>query len=106
MGDTLRSSIDTWAGLKKKGVWLQIGIDHAALIPIATAEFGFEFHHAERSHVMLTKWLPKDIPNTLPMNASHTVGVGCIVTDADNRVLLLKEKSGPAAKLGIWKLPT
>lgn len=25
--------------------WLQLGIELAYLIPIATAEFGFEFHH-------------------------------------------------------------
>ncbi|CAK0866106.1 unnamed protein product [Prorocentrum cordatum] len=90
----------------KKGVWLQIGIGSADLIPIATSEFGFEFHHAERGHVMLAKWLPKDLPNTLPGNASHTVGVGAVVTDSSGRVLLVKEKSGPAARMNIWKLPT
>jgi len=104
--ETLSNSIVTWTNDNKRGVWLQIGIEQAALIPIATAEFGFEFHHAERGHVMLTKWLPKDVPNTLPMNASHTIGVGCVVTDADGRLLLVQEKSGPAARLGIWKLPT
>lgn len=72
----------------------------------ATSEFGFAFHSAEEGHLMLTKWLPTDTPNTLPSNASHTVGVGAIVTDPDGRVLLLREKSGPAARLGIWKLPT
>lgn len=104
--ELLRSSLVTWRGLEKKGVWLQIGIEHSYLIPIATTEFGFEFHHAEKRHVMLTNWLPTHIPNTLPMNASHTVGVGAIVTDAEQRVLLVREKNGPAARLGIWKLPT
>jgi len=102
----MKSSLAEWTRLEKRGVWLQLRIDLAALIPIATAEFGFEFHSAERSHVMLTKWLPTNAPNTLPANASHTVGVGAIVTDKDGRVLLVREKSGPAARLGIWKLPT
>eukprot|EP00927_Polykrikos_kofoidii_P050480 TRINITY_DN44397_c0_g1_i1.p1 TRINITY_DN44397_c0_g1~~TRINITY_DN44397_c0_g1_i1.p1 ORF type:complete len:335 (+),score=46.40 TRINITY_DN44397_c0_g1_i1:174-1178(+) len=102
----LGTSLDLWGTLEKRGVWLQLGIEQAPLIPIATAEYGFEFHHAERRHAMLTKWLPSDLPNTLPMNASHTVGVGCIVTDPDGRVLLVKEKSGPAARMDIWKLPT
>jgi len=102
----MKSSLAEWAQLEKRGVWLQLRIELAALIPIATAEFGFEFHNAERNHVMLTKWLPTDAPNTLPANASHTVGVGAVVTDKDGRVLLVQEKSGPAARLGIWKLPT
>lgn len=104
--DRLRSSLVEWQALKKQGVWLQVGIERAELIPIATSEFGFEFHHAEKRHVMLAKWLPRDMPNTLPMNASHTVGIGAVVTDPQGRVLLVREKSGPAARLGIWKLPT
>lgn len=102
----MKSSLAEWKQLEKRGIWLQLRIELAALIPIATAEFGFEFHNAEKSHIMLTKWLPTNTPNTLPANASHTVGVGAVVTDKDGRVLLVREKSGPAAKLGIWKVPT
>eukprot|EP00930_Biecheleria_cincta_P073726 TRINITY_DN61015_c0_g1_i1.p1 TRINITY_DN61015_c0_g1~~TRINITY_DN61015_c0_g1_i1.p1 ORF type:complete len:344 (-),score=62.40 TRINITY_DN61015_c0_g1_i1:249-1280(-) len=102
----LSSSLKEWAKQQKRGVWLRIDIELSKLIPIATSEFGFEFHHAERGHLMLTKWLPADVPNTLPSNASHTVGVGAIVTDDLGRLLLVQERTGPAAKLGIWKLPT
>eukprot|EP00928_Gymnodinium_smaydae_P084287 TRINITY_DN6754_c2_g1_i1.p1 TRINITY_DN6754_c2_g1~~TRINITY_DN6754_c2_g1_i1.p1 ORF type:complete len:331 (+),score=52.18 TRINITY_DN6754_c2_g1_i1:147-1139(+) len=104
--DILTSSLSEWQRQNKRGIWLQVSIDDSALIPIATKDFGFEFHHAEREYLMLTKWLPVDAPNTLPPNASHTVGVGAIVTDASGRILLVRESSGPAAKLGIWKLPT
>lgn len=102
----LASSVAEWSSLKKRGVWLQLPIESSALIPIATSEFGFEFHSAEKGHLMLTKWLPTDAPNTLPANASHTVGIGAVVTDPTGRVLLVREKSGPAARLNIWKLPT
>lgn len=102
----LASSLSEWTKASKRGVWLQLAIEQAALIPIATAEFGFVFHHAERDHIMLTKWLPTNEPDSLPPNASHTVGVGAVVTDQDGRVLLVREKSGPAARDGIWKIPT
>jgi ADP-ribose pyrophosphatase YjhB (NUDIX family) len=102
----MKSSMMEWTHLKKRGVWLHLNIESSDLIPIATSEFGFQFHHAEKDHVMLTKWLPEDETNTLPSNASHTVGVGVLVTDSKHRVLLVREKTGPAAKLGIWKIPT
>eukprot|EP00929_Paragymnodinium_shiwhaense_P045995 TRINITY_DN23446_c0_g1_i3.p1 TRINITY_DN23446_c0_g1~~TRINITY_DN23446_c0_g1_i3.p1 ORF type:complete len:277 (-),score=44.21 TRINITY_DN23446_c0_g1_i3:147-977(-) len=102
----LGSSLREWSSLGKHGVWLKLPVENAALIPIATSEFGFEFHHAEKAYLMLTKWLPTDKPDTLPLNASHTCGVGAVVTDKTNRVLLVREKSGPAARLGIWKVPT
>lgn len=84
-----------------------------------------------------------DSPNTLPANASHTVGVGALVTNSEatwtailqifeismqcdvlqlvakmtslsnkpcktgqGKILLVREKSGPAAKFGFWKIPT
>ena len=80
-----------------------------------------------------------DSPNTLPANASHTVGVGALVTNSEatwtaillqchclqhlelvakmtslsnkpckwqGQILLVREKSGPAAKHGFWKIPT
>lgn len=103
----LAASLAKWRADGRQGVWLEVRAEDAALIPIATLEYGFKFHSAEETHVTLKAWLPTDRPSTLPGNATHTVGVGAIVVDQEtNRVLLVQEKSGPAAKLGIWKLPT
>ncbi|CAE7399240.1 NUDT8, partial [Symbiodinium necroappetens] len=102
----LASSLEEWQKEKKRGVWLHLSIDASSLIPIATKEFGFEFHHAEPDHVMMTKWLPTDAPNTLPANASHTIGVGAVVTNSEGQVLLVRERSGPAGRSGVWKIPT
>eukprot|EP00435_Cladocopium_sp_Y103_P008568 s2931_g2.t1 len=101
----LASSLDEWRKQGKRGVWLHLDIGSASLVPIAASEFGFEYHHAEKDYVMMTKWLP-DSPNTLPANASHTIGVGALVTNSEGKVLLVREKSGPAAKHGFWKIPT
>lgn len=103
----MSASLEVWRSEGRHGVWLEIGTPDACLISVATSEFGFEFHHAEPGHAMLTKWLPSDRPNTLPGNASHTVGVGAMVLDQKaGKVLLVREKNGPAAVLDIWKLPT
>lgn len=104
---TLAASLAAWRAEGRAGVWLELRATSASLIPIAVDEFGFEFHHAERDFVMLTRWLPEDRPNSLPGNASHTIGVGAFVIDeATESVLLVREQTGPAARLGFWKLPT
>ncbi|CAK9051447.1 unnamed protein product [Durusdinium trenchii] len=102
----LASSLDEWMKRGKQGVWLRLDISAAALVPIAISEFGFEYHHAERDYVMMTKWLPSNCPNTLPHNASHTIGVGALVTNSEGKILLAREKSGPAARSKVWKIPT
>ena len=70
------------------------------------------------SYLMLSKWLPgESMECTLPSNASHTVGVAAVVlhkgrvstglaTGDPPLIALVKESTGPAARLGIWKLPT
>lgn len=104
---SMRKSLAKWRADGRSGVWIELSIADAALIPVATAEFGFEFHSAEKDRLMLKLWLPNDRPNSLPEGASHTVGIGAVVIDeATQKMLLLREKSGPAARLGIWKLPT
>lgn len=55
----------------KKGIWLKIPTAKAALIAPAV-DAGFEFHHAEKEYLMLTRWLA-DSENKLPPNASHQV---------------------------------
>ncbi|KAG2431927.1 hypothetical protein HYH02_013146 [Chlamydomonas schloesseri] len=102
----LRASLATWAGSGRvRGVWLKLGLDQAALIPLAV-EQGFVFHHAERDYVMMTRWLPTDTPSTLPANASHQVGVGAFVVNSAGQVLVVQERSGVLRGRGVWKMPT
>jgi ADP-ribose pyrophosphatase YjhB (NUDIX family) len=93
-----------------RGLWVTLDKSNVHVIPALISEYGFDFHHAERDTVTLAKWLPAETrPNTLPGSVSHTVGVGAVVVrrGATNRqVLLVQEQSGPAARLGVWKLPT
>lgn len=68
---------------------------------------GFDFHFAKKGNVVLTRWLP-DSPSRLPLGPTHQIGVGCFVvhpTDPTS-MLVVKELTGPAAKYGLWKMPT
>lgn len=49
---------------------------------------GFRYHHAEPDYLMLVYWIP-DSPDTLPANASHTVGIGAFVMNDKREVRLL-----------------
>ena len=85
--ETLARSLDAWRAEGVRGVWLKLRTARAAYVPVATTA-GFEFHHAEREYVMLTKWLPEDEPSTIPANASHQVGVGAFVYDEEGGKVL------------------
>jgi 8-oxo-dGTP pyrophosphatase MutT (NUDIX family) len=100
----LGASLSEWRAAGRHGVWLSVPLSRAALIAPAI-EAGFIFHHAEPTHVMLTRWLPAS-PSSLPPNASHHVGVGVFVLNARGEVLVVQERAGPAARPGFWKLPT
>jgi 8-oxo-dGTP pyrophosphatase MutT (NUDIX family) len=100
----LAASVSAWVAAGRRGVWLKLPLEHAALVPPAVAA-GFIFHHAEPGHLMLTRWLPSG-PSPLPANASHQVGVGAFVLNAAGEVLVVQERAGPAARPGFWKLPT
>ena len=100
----LDASLAAWRSAGVRGVWLRIPLARAELVPVAASR-GFQFHSAEPGHALMTRWLP-DTPSPLPPNASHQVGVGSIVVNARNEVLLVQEAVGPAAGKGIWKIPT
>ena len=89
-----------------RGIWLRIPKSHVSFIPICIDHFNFDFHHAEKGYVTLCKWLDPTKPNSLPGSATHNVGVGAVCISPDNKILLVREKSGPAALRRVWKLPT
>lgn len=110
--DALCAWTRTWRARGVRAVWLRLGLERAALVPVAAAR-GFEFHHAERAdgagsgYVMMTTWLCDAEASTIPANASHQVGVGAFVWDAERaRVLLVQERRGPASGRDLWKMPT
>ena len=88
-----------------RGVWLKIRPSNADLVPPAI-RIGFAFHSATPEYLTLSVWLPKDEESKLPPAAAHFIGVGCFVLNSHDEILMVREKTGPSAKLtDFWKLP-
>jgi ADP-ribose pyrophosphatase YjhB (NUDIX family) len=92
-----------WKLNKRRGVWLKVPIEKSVLVAPAVAA-GFVFHHAEKDYVMMNHWLSEE-ENRMPANATHQVGVGCVVIN-NGKLLMVQEKNGPLRGTGVWKLPT
>ena len=53
---------------------------------------------------MLTKWMNVNEPSTMPLYASHYVGVGGLVLNKDKtKILCIQEQTSQFGKF--WKLP-
>ncbi|KAL1320412.1 nudix hydrolase 2 isoform X1 [Arachis ipaensis] len=100
----LRSSISHWKQLGKKGVWIKLPIHLASLVEPLVKE-GFWYHHAEPKYLMLVYWIP-ETANTIPVNATHRVGIGAFVMNEKREVLVVQENSGHFRGSGVWKFPT
>ncbi|CAD5175269.1 unnamed protein product [Musa acuminata subsp. malaccensis] len=101
---SLRASISNWKKQGIKGAWIKLPIQLANLVEACVKE-GFWYHHAEPSYLMLVCWLP-NTEHTIPVNASHRVGVGAFVMNDKREVLVVQEKNGILRGLGLWKFPT
>ncbi|KAJ7963615.1 Nudix family hydrolase [Quillaja saponaria] len=100
----LRASISKWKEQGKKGLWIKLPIALVNLVETAVKE-GFCYHHAEPNYLMLVQWI-SETASTIPLNASHRVGIGAIVLNNKKEVLVVQEKSGRFQGLGVWKIPT
>ncbi|KAG5228582.1 nudix hydrolase [Salix suchowensis] len=100
----LRASMSQWRQQGVKGVWIKLPIKLANLVE-PTVKEGFRYHHAESDYLMLVYWIP-ETPDTLPANASHTVGIGAFVMNDNREVLVVQEKNGAFRDKDVWKFPT
>jgi Nudix hydrolase domain len=78
---SLKRSMRLWKANGRRGVWLKIPSSKVQYAAVAI-DFGFVMHHAEKDYLMLTHWLSEE-ENKLPSNASHQVGVGCVVVNKE-----------------------
>ena len=83
----LKQSMRVWKANSRRGVWLRIPVSKIDFTSVAI-DFGFVMHHAERDYLMLTHWLSDD-ENMLPSNASHQVGVGCVVMNNEGIIVFM-----------------
>lgn len=65
---------------------------------------GFKFHHAKEDYVMMYLWLPITENCNIPVYAHTMVGVGAVVVNNKNQVLVVQEKYSVLGR-PFWKLP-
>lgn len=97
----LKASLSEWIRNDMRGVWVRVNIENSTYIPVLV-KHGFQFHHAKASYAMLTRWLPEDEPNLLPQFPHTHIGVGGMVINDKNQILVIQEKYH---KKRHWKLP-
>ncbi|VYS52025.1 unnamed protein product [Arabidopsis thaliana] len=97
-------SFKAWKDQGKKGIWIKLPCELSSLVDIAIKK-GFTYHHAENEYAVLTSWI-SDLPNTIPANASHRIGIGALVLNKNREVLVVQEIDGVFKDTGLWKLPT
>ena len=74
---------------KRNLIWIYIDIGKSDFIPIATKK-GFFFHSCDENYILLVK---RTIKNAIiPTAANHTLGVGAVVINDKNEILVIKEK--------------
>ena len=78
--------------LKTKNIkllWITFTLANSHFIEIA-AQYKFSFHNCDSSYVMMVKELVYE--PIIPTAPTHTIGVGVVVINEDNQILLIKER--------------
>eukprot|EP00802_Teleaulax_amphioxeia_P013040 Tamp_13087.p1 GENE.Tamp_13087~~Tamp_13087.p1 ORF type:complete len:484 (+),score=64.38 Tamp_13087:42-1454(+) len=101
----LRSAVEAWVAQGKRGLWLKVPLACAHLVG-AARDAEFQFHHAKPDYVLMTRWLPQDVPSSLPLYAFTQIGVGGVVVNRAGQVLMVQERVSPLPLFqDSWKLP-
>jgi 8-oxo-dGTP diphosphatase len=83
---------------KRNLIWIYIDIKKSDYIPIATKR-GFFFHSCDEDYILVVKRINQNA--IVPTAANHTLGVGAVVINDNNEILVIKEK---ISNIG-YKLP-
>jgi 8-oxo-dGTP pyrophosphatase MutT (NUDIX family) len=97
----LQRSLEAWKAGGVRLAWLAVPLRRAALIPVAVAA-GFTFHHTNDDDLMLVSRLVEDA--FVPFHATHYIGVGGVVINARQELLVVCEKHRRTRK-PYYKLP-
>jgi 8-oxo-dGTP pyrophosphatase MutT (NUDIX family) len=97
----LDRSLVSWRSEGVRLAWVNIPIDRARLIPIAT-ERGFFFHHSNETDVMLVCRLVEGA--FVPTHATHYIGVGGVVINDRQELLVVCERHRRTSQ-PYYKLP-
>jgi len=103
----LSDALLLWKAEGRKGIWINAPKSAAHFVPDCM-DLGFDFHFVKENVLILSQWLPQDTPSRLPLGPTHQVGIGTVVLKPNDptRMLVVQEKTGPAAAYKLWKMPT
>jgi len=77
-------------------LWIKIPIAKSDFIPLLT-KYDFIFHHCNEGDITLLKKL--SIDPIVPTARNHTLGVGVVVINDNNEILVIKDRIGQRYKL-------
>ncbi|XP_075155983.1 uncharacterized protein LOC142229316 isoform X2 [Haematobia irritans] len=100
--EKLEKSLEYWKDQKHRAIWFTVKTEHSTWVPHLT-KVGFEFHHAKQGYVVLYRWLPSDEYENIPVYAHTMLGVGGLVVNKNNEVLVVSERFSLIPNS--WKLP-
>ena len=81
-------------------LWLDLTINQSEQLAFALS-LGFEFHNCESTRTTLTYRVQEDA--YIPVAPTHTIGVGAVVINNDNEILLVRDRIHTSNS--IYKLP-
>ncbi|CAG9865264.1 unnamed protein product [Phyllotreta striolata] len=87
----LTDSLKVWSDNEYRGIWFKVHLNQSDWVP-ELAKNGFKYHHAKEEYVMMYKWLPKTENCNIPPFAHTMLGVGAVVTNDANELLIVQEK--------------
>jgi len=70
-------------------IWIYVDIKNSDFIPVLT-KYDFTFHSCNKDYLLLVKVLKANM--IAPTLANHTLGVGAVVINSKNEILLIKER--------------
>ncbi|XP_053951281.1 uncharacterized protein LOC128858802 [Anastrepha ludens] len=100
----LQTSLDHWNSIKRRAIWFTVQKEHADWVP-HLAKAGFDFHHVSTasSAIVMIRWLPIDEYANIPTFCHTMLGVGGLVVNDNNEVLVVSDRFALIANS--WKLP-
>ena len=112
--DRLAQSLTSWREQGYKTVWLEVPIGLSALVPVAVAA-GFSFHHSgerpnlfspgmeDDQYLMMTLQLEPGA--FIPPFATHYIGIGGVVLNDAQELLVVCERHRNPGQPPFYKLP-
>ena len=99
---SLDASIADWREARYEVAWVDIPIELASHVPIATQR-GFTYHHADSHSITATLMLIPD--SFIPPYATHYVGAGGVVLNEKEELLVVCERYRIDNRPPFYKLP-